>query len=505
MDAFKGGYDFFSEHAGNAFGIAMGESYIDSINAEINNFVESVAHFKGMNSSVDTLKGDLAEFWHAGTFNIDAAAKGSAHRVQVDRSHDFGSVDISAKNFEGKFGLKYYKNGIESAKQQAKSVFEAFKKYQASGGKESLEEYLKNRGFQDDSVLNDPVYTGQIRVIPADQFDVAKQWLENKIKTELANRPEQAKRYQDTLDMLSKKVTDNKGVESIELTEKEARELALLAKEGKIDPKELGLTTEELVKYEYILKQAFKAGLTAATISLVLKVAPEIIKAIEYLIDNGELDEDQFKKIGFAALTGASEGFIRGTVSASITAACNSGLLGQLIKSVDPSIIGAVTVLAIDSMKNAYKVSTGKMTRNEMANELIRTMFTSTIALAFGAVTQSFIEIPVLGYMLGSFVGSLVGSFTYAAIYHPAISFCIDTGFTMFGLVEQDYTLPEDLLREIGVDVFDYEKFNYEKFEYERFEFNTFDIDCFEPAHIEMTFLRRGVIGINKIGYWVSE
>ena len=56
------------------------------------------------------------------------------------------------------------------------------------------------------------------------------------------------------------------------------------------------LTTEELIKYDYIVQQAFKAGLTAATISVVLKVAPEIIKAIDYLIKNGEINAVQFKK-----------------------------------------------------------------------------------------------------------------------------------------------------------------------------------------------------------------
>lgn len=50
------------------------------------------------------------------------------------------------------------------------------------------------------------------------------------------------------------------------------------------------------------MKQALKAGLNAATISIVLRTAPEIINAIKYLIENGEVDEEQFKKIGFAAL-----------------------------------------------------------------------------------------------------------------------------------------------------------------------------------------------------------
>lgn len=501
MDGFKEGFEFFSNHAGDILGTGLGSSYVDTVNGEIDSFVESVAQFNGTNSQIDTLKGDIAEFWHAGTFNINAAVKGSGNRVQVDRSHDFGSVDVSGKNFDGDFGLKYYKTGVESAKQQAKSVFETYKKYQSNGGKESLQDYLKNRGFEDDSVLNDPVYSGQMRVIPSDQLEEARKWLERKIAEEGSKRPEQVERYRETLELLTDKVSDSKGNESITLTEEDAKKLAQLAKEGKIDPEELGLTTEELIRYEYILKQTFKAGLTAAAISIVLKTAPEIIKALEYLIENGEVDEKQFKTIGFAAIKGGSEGFIRGTVSASITASCKAGLLGEVFKDIDPTIVGAVTVLAMDSMKNAYNVSAGKMTRNEMANELIRTMFASTFSLALGAATQSFIEIPVLGYMIGSFVGSLVGSFTYSAMYRPAISFCIDTGFTMFGLVDQDYQLPEDVMKEIGIEVFDYEKFEYDRFEADKFEFDRFEPDRFEPEKLDITFLRRGVIGVNEIGY----
>lgn len=500
MAGFREGYQFFTDHAAEFTGVISGVEYIDSVNGEINAFLENIAKFKGDNTPVSQMKGDLAEFWHAGTFNINAAVKGSTHRANVDRSTEFASVDVSS-NFGGNFGLKYYKSGVESAKQQSKSVFETFSKYKVNGGEETLEEYLSNRGFQDDSVLNDPVYIGQFRVIPSDQMKSAVEWLEKKIEKERTIRPEQARRYQDTLNMLRDRVSDEKGVESIPLTEADARKLAQLAKEDNVDPEEWGLTTEELIHYEDILRQSFKAGLTAATISLVLKAAPEIINAVKYLIENGEVDGEQFKQIGFAALSGSSEGFIRGTISASITASCQAGLLGAALKSIDPSIIGAVTVFTMDSVKNSYQVACGRMTRHEMTNELIRSMFTSTCALVFGSVSQSFIEIPVFGYMIGSFVGSMAGSFIYSAAYHPVISFCTDTGFTAFGLVEQDYKLPEDLMKEIGMDVFEYESFEYNGFEPKQFEFNSFRANTFEPAKIDMTFLRRGVIGVNAVGF----
>lgn len=102
---------------------------------------------------------------------------------------------------------------------------------------------------------------------------------------------------------------------------------------------------------------------------------------------------------------------------------------------------------------------------------------------------------------MGSFVGSITSSFTYDYGYKKALSFCIDTGFTLFGLVEQDYTLPDDMIKQMGIETFNYETFKVEGFKPDTFEVNSFTFDTFEPDNLKLTFLRRGVIGISKIGY----
>ena len=449
------------------------------------------------------LKGDIAEFWHSDTFNVNAVARGTANRAFVDRSHDFASADISS-NFGKIFGLKYYKDGVESAKQQAKSVFERFHEYRASGGKDSLEMFLEKRGFTDDAVLHDPIYYGQIRVIPKDQLETACEWLRRKIATESVIRPEQVERYRETLARLSDRLSDNLGTESVPLSEADAKALAALAKEGDVTAeklKQLGISADEVIRFEYLAREAFKSGLTAATISVVLNVAPEIYKAIDYLIKNGELDEKQFQRIGFAALKGGSEGFVRGTVSAAMTIACKSGMLGAAMKSISPAIIGMATVLAMDTMKNAFKVACGQMTRTELAQELIRELIVSSSAMVVGTVVQAFIEIPVVGFMIGSFIGSAIGSFAYNCGYSAVMSFCVETGFTIFGLVKQDYTLPEDILKNIGVDVFKYEQFIPAPFRSNGFMPTAFKQKQFEPNTLGITVLRRGVIGVAQIGY----
>ncbi len=506
MDGFKEGYEFFEKHTGNFAGHATGVHYVNAVESEIKKLVNNLNDFETSGARIDTLKGDVAEFWHAGTFNIKAAINSSKNRVQVDRSHDFGSADITGVNFDAEFGLKYYKDGESSAFQQSKSILNRFNEYKTRGRNDNLELYLEERGLSAETDLNSPVYSGQYRVIPSDQLKEATMFLERKIREEAVKRPEQVHRYEETLKLLRDKVKDNEGNESIALSEQEARELASLSKEGGVNSEGLHLTTEELIKFTNILRQAYKAGLTAATISMVLRVAPEVLNAIAYLIKNGEIEEGQFKKIGFAAITGAGEGFVRGTVSAAITASCKAGLCGSAMKSIDPSIVGAVTVLVMNSMKNSYQVTTGNMSRAEMVNELIKEMFVTTCALSMGAASQSLIEIPVLGYMIGSFVGSVAGSVIYSSIYNPVLSFCVDSGFTLFGLVDQNYELPEEVLKEIGIEVFEYKKFEFKKFEYKKFEFKKFEVQKKKNrksnyTRFDTTFLRRGVIGVNCIGY----
>ena len=157
--------------------------------------------------------------------------------------------------------------------------------------------------------------------------------------------------------------------------------------------------------------------------------------------------------------------------------------------------------LAMDTMKNSFKVAAGKMTRSDLAQEMVKELMISSAALAGGTFAQSFIGIPVVGFMIGSFIGSAIGSFAYNCGYSAVMSFCIDTGFTMFGLVKQDYTLPEDVLEYIGIDVFQYEKFLPKQFQKENFAPLNFNQRKFEADTIGIHILRRGVIGVSEIGY----
>ena len=67
---------------------------------------------------------------------------------------------------------------------QQNRIFQCFSEYKSKGGKESLDVYLEKRRYSADTVLSDPVYSGQYRVIPSDQLKEATLFLERKIREE---------------------------------------------------------------------------------------------------------------------------------------------------------------------------------------------------------------------------------------------------------------------------------------------------------------------------------
>lgn len=148
-------------------------------------------------------------------------------------------------------------------------------------------------------------------------------------------------------------------------------------------------------------------------------------------------------------MEGGSEGFVRGTISAALTTACKAGLVSEALKSINPAVIGVITLLFLDVVKSSFIVSGGKMTKGELIDNLVRGMYVSASSLIVGGISQCLITIPVFGFMIGSFIGSTIGSFAYTTSYRTYISFCIHSGFTMFGVVDQDYQLTQELLEEM--------------------------------------------------------
>ena len=506
MSNFRNGFNIFVKNSSIANGVYVSKTYIDSVEYEIFELEKNINKFKGFGTPNDKLKGNIAEFWHSGTFNIKAAVEGSTDRTEVLQSNGFASVDIGS-NFGKDFGLKYYNTAPGSVKQQSKSYFESYSKYisdkkNSNREIESFLEYLEQRGIDESTVLkHDPIYQGQIRIIPTEQLDEAKVFLERKILEESNKRPELVEKYQETLDLLTDKVSNNEGVQSIELTNEEAEKIAQISKDGDFNGEDYDLTTEELIHFNNVMSQALKAGLTAAVITTILKTTPELIKIITKYLKEEHVSIDDFKELGLTALSGAAEGFIRGTIAAAITISAKSGLLGKNLKTVDPTMIGTVVAVSMNIIQNSILLASNKVSKQDFAYECTRDLFVTTGGMVTGAIFAMVPGMQVYGFLLGNFLGSIISSFVYEAAHTCFMSLCIDTGFTCFGFVDQNYTLPDNVLKNLGIELFEYEKMDVESFEFNIFEVSTFDFQRFDYCSIEFQFLQRGVIGVNRIAY----
>lgn len=271
MGADLAGHSAYLDYAANVLQnqqIDIQNQHLQEINDAIDRFARSINEHPHLNLGVEQFKGYVAEEFAAGTFNVDALRKGSSHMAFTLQDNGYGSVDIGT-NFGKSYSLKYanYADKAES--------------YQA----------VLNR----DTRL--PKYQGQELLIAPEQVEDAKAWAVRRAGKDMLTRPDVAASHEYVKDHLVGTVSDGEGVESQALSIKESKEIAREAKDSGFDPEKHGIAKETYlaeVRIDY-LNQAVKAGLTAATITAITQLVPELYKAIYYLIKYGEIDVNQFK------------------------------------------------------------------------------------------------------------------------------------------------------------------------------------------------------------------
>lgn len=480
MGADLTGRSAYADYASNVLQnqqIAAQNLHIQEINAAIDELARSINEHPHLNLGVEQFKGYVAEEFVSGTFNIDALRKGSKHMAFTLQDNGYGSVDIGT-NFGKSYSLKYA------------NVAEKAENYQAV--------------LNGDTRL--PKYQGQERLIAPEQVDEAKAWAARRAAKDMYTRPDVASAHKDTGEHLVGVVSDGEGVQSQELSIKESKAIAKEAKNGGFDPEKHGITKDAYlaeVRVDY-LNQAVKAGLTAATITAITQLVPELYKAIDYLIKHGEIEVNQLKKAGGKVISTSGEAFLRGSIAYGVEMAIQEGLLGEGLKGVNPSVVGVVVTVVLGTIKNSILVAAGKMTSAEMGIQFVDTLVVSSGYLVSmkigGAIAQAlFPELPGIGFAIGSLLGCSV-AVVYNVGKKKLISFCVDTGFTCFGLVEQNYELPDEVLKELGIDTVKIGRAKVGTTQIKRTESIT-NVGRTSYETVNMTVLRRGVIGVNKIGY----
>ena len=176
----------------------------------------------------------------------------------------------------------------------------------------------------------------------------------------------------------------------------------------------------------------------------------------------------------------------------------------EALRNVDPMGLGTVVAVVLETVKNSILVAAGKMTAKQMGAAFVDSIVVSggyIVGAHIGGVIGQALgfQLPVVGYLIGSLVGT-----AFAVVYNigknKLISFCIDSGFTCFGLVDQNYELPEDVLNDMGVDLTPVSRASVSRTPISNTTLTT-NVHRTNYETIDINIVRRGVIGINTIGY----
>lgn len=425
-EKFKQGWDIVSDYISTSYASVISSEYVQNVLSHINTLADKINNGYRNNSTTQSRAGYIAEQWEAETFNINAAINDSDYIATAPAVTDIASpdVEIRVKDYDiivEQAQSKYYADGKSSAQAQAQSWVSKRNDY--SSTEESYKNFYNKNGLTNDAkTLLSSIYKGQSRIIPADQIETARAYLENEINSEQllakTNGLERQEALIETLSKLKTKLEAPDGTKSIELTYDEAQELSELAVEGKFDPTKYGITLDKLITPKAIVKQAISTGEKAALIKAAITVAPEILSIVYDAYKGENITLSQIKEIGIDGLFAGGEGFVEGGVSAALTVACKAGKFGEAFTNVNPGVISALTVLTVDAIKYGYSFANGEITANDYGNLIaqeIVLMAGSGIAIAILAPASP------IAYLIGSMVGSTIAAvgfeFTKDMIY----------------------------------------------------------------------------------------
>lgn len=508
MNEFEQGYAFAVKQGAATWGAAAESEYVEHVEQAISKLykrMNSYNYYKATIPSQESLKGFIAEEWASGTLNVDAAVKGKSALAEVLKSTDLGSVDVATLE-GGMYQLKFYLDPSATVKALGTTLREVYQSSKASATM-SFDEWAASKGFTG-KLPTDLLYDGQWGVVPSDKLtDCQMEAFKRLSKAKALDCADEVSRWKRVSDALTDKLETTDGISSRPQTLEDARQKAIaISRNEELLPEADGMTTAELIKVKNLIVQSLKAGATAAAISAVVKIAPEIYKAIDYLIAGGELDEESLKTIGAATFDGGKTGFINGSATAAITIATGKGVFGQAIKTAiskpfGPTVIGTLVVLTVETCRDAYLLTRGKRTAEDFANNLAQDVFVTIFTLAGAAVASIIAPEATVPILIGSAVGSAVGCLAFAPVKSCILQASTVSGLTLFGLIEQDESLPPQLLKEIGVKGARFKTAEYRIEHHNMPDVHTVNVKQSGLHTLDVKQLRRDVVGINKVGY----
>lgn len=455
--------------------------------------------------------------WHRFTLEIDAISKRTGETASIPPT-TFASTDVQGSWGEG-YQLKYCKDAWSSAKEQATTYKERYYEYLSSlkrAGKEpvSIEEYLKLKGVDPNIDVNLPIYEAQARLFPADQMEDAIVALRERMLKELNNlnnpdRALEAKKYQDVLEKLTDHIESPNRAKSLPLTQAESKVLQSLAKEGKFDPAKYNIALAKKADLIYLTHSTINAGLNGALYGAVFKALPYLLESLTTLIKEGKISREQLEDLCKSSASGGAQGFIQGFSAALLKNCCMLGYFGEelqiaaLKQSVqfNNAVIIIVTTM-VETIKDTIRMTKGEIDEYVFAQRLEKRAFIASFSYIGGIVVQGVMTcVPAIGYLIGSVVGSILGGFVFEAKELAFMSICVHSGFTFFGLVEQDYELPQEVKDYLGFDSMNIEQMTVEEMQFDECIPEQMTIETMIFETMDVKWAKRGVVGIRKIGY----
>ncbi len=436
--------------------------YVEGVKAAIERFQSAIIEVTANNKTIAYAQGDAAEVWHAQTYNIDAVRLGREPLATAPRETIAHGPDVVfGPNRADPVQLKYYANPEDTARAVAH-----------------------------------PGYAGMTLLVPSGQLPQVQAWLLARADAAQISNPELAHRYADAATRLSDHLSRD-GSASLDLTRAQAEELVRDGADGRLDLEKLSLTTRDVIQLSDQLREVGEHALQAAAIAAALQLTGYLMAAIRRALDEGSLTASDLAELAEGRSAVVAKSAFTGTVAGGLTLAAAEGLFGDAATNLAPESISLLVVLAVNSAISAYRASTGRITWTEAAFQIAQSG-TIVMGAAAGGALGSMVA-PGIGTIIGSILGAALTRQSVREAERLVMAIAVRQGWTFFGMVNQDYRVPEEILSGLGWDTVDWERVELDRVQLDAVELDSVDADTVELDSVR--FLRRGVIGVRQIGY----
>ena len=437
------------------------DAYVARVEDALDDVVRKMGYLARNKKDIHYAKGDVAEAWHAGTFNVDTARRGLDASAHAPR--DASPIDVSVRGTATEHAqLKYFRSPDDTAR-----------------------------------AISHPKYADlDQKVVPADQLDGVREAAARLASRNIQNRPGVADSYTHTSDTADDRIRMD-GAASRPLTEPGARELTkeLRAKQD-LEREIFGLTPAQVIQWQDILRQSTTAAVRGAVISAALQSAPHLVAIARKGWETGEISVKDFDPLARAIPSTLLRSGVAGGLSAAIVGSARVGALGSALQQVDPTLVAAGVTLAISAYETSIEAARGDITWPMAATRISEDAIVLAGAMGGAAVGQTLIPIPMLGALVGNIVGAAVARLSIDQVNTVVLGIATETGWTVFGVVDQNYTVPPEILEASGWNVLDIRKLEMRRLDFKRLQPTTLEL-----RNVEMTVLRRGVVSFGRVAF----